>query len=87
MHINREIAISKNLRNPDLDRFSFGVEYLMDCLHALQAAKGDLLTVGVVGYPKVGRHAVIHTLCNTSSTFGADTRSNDMLNDVGHINQ
>ena len=82
MHINREIAISKNLHNTDFDRFSFGIDYLMECLHALQTAKGDLLTVGVVGYPKVGRHTIIRNICDTSATFGADSRSNDALNDV-----
>ena len=29
------------------DRFSFGIDYLMECLHALQTAKGDLLTVSL----------------------------------------
>ena len=61
-HQNREIAISRNAHNTELDCFSFGVDYLMKCLRALQKQKGEVMSVGVIGYPKVGP-----PLCNQSN--------------------
>ena len=81
-HQNREIAISRNLHNTELNCFSFGVEYLMDCLRSLQKQKGDVMSVGVIGYPKVGRHSVIKTICDASPLYQADRQNYDDLNAV-----
>ena len=81
-HQNREIAISRNAHNTELDCFSFGVDYLMKCLRALQKQKGEVMSVGVIGYPKVGRHSVIKAICDASSLYQVDRQNYDDLNAV-----
>ena len=46
-----------------------------------------MLTVGVIGYPKVGRHEVIKTLCESSYCYQADRQTYDDLNQLRRIDQ
>lgn len=46
-----------------------------------------MISVGVIGYPKVGRHSVIHTLCENSPCYQADRQSYDELNQLRRIDQ
>ncbi|KAK8790446.1 hypothetical protein WA171_001969, partial [Blastocystis sp. BT1] len=86
-HQNREIAISRNAHNTELDCFSFGVDYLMKCLRALQKQKGEVMSVGVIGYPKVGRHSVIKAICDASSLYQVDRQNYDDLNALRRIDE
>lgn len=40
------------------------------------------MSVGVIGYPKVGRHSVIKTICDASPLYQADRQNYDDLNAV-----
>ena len=44
-----------------------------------------MITVGVLGYPKVGRHSVIQTICQNSSCYQADRQAYDDLNQLRRI--
>lgn len=56
-------------------------------LQSIQKQRGEMISVGVVGYPKVGRHSVIHTLCESSPYYQADRQSYDELNQLRRIDQ
>ena len=60
---NRSLGITKNPRDTEYLNYDFGNDYLLTCLRNLQQSRGEVLSVGVVGYPRVGRHSVIETLC------------------------
>lgn len=81
----RSLGITKNPRDTDYLNYDFGTNYLMDCLRNLQHSRGEMISVGVVGYPRVGRHAVISTLCEHSPMFQSDRQTHADLNRLRRI--
>ena len=82
-HAPRATAITWSRPESPLDRFTFGAESLLGSLRSLQAKKGGPLTVGVVGFPKVGRSQLIARLCESSPLFMSDSQNSAELNAVG----
>lgn len=79
---SRATAITRSRTESAVDGFTFGAEPLLASLRSLQA-KGGPLTVGVVGFPKVGREQLIAHLCEASPLFQSDARNSAELNSVG----
>ena len=80
---SRATAITRSRTESAVDGFTFGAEPLLASLRSLQAKKGGPLTVGVVGFPKVGREQLIAHLCEASPLFQSDARNSAELNSVG----
>ena len=80
---SRATAITRSRTESAVDGFTFGAEPLLASLRSLQAKKGGSLTVGVVGFPKVGREQLIAHLCEASPLFQSDARNSAELNSVG----
>ena len=84
---SRSLGITKNQRDAEYTKYDFGNEYLMQCLRSLQQSRGELISVGVVGYPRVGRHSVINTICERSPLFQSDRQTYDELNQLRRIDE
>ena len=82
-HAPRATAITHSRQETAVDGFTFGAESLLASLRSLQQKKGGPLTVGVVGFPKVGRSQLIARLCESSPLFQSDGRNSAELNAVG----
>ena len=83
----RYMQITETPRDTSSATFSFGPDYLMKLLQSLQQQQNEILTVGVIGYPKVGRHELIKTLCEHSYCYQADRQTYDDLNQLRRIDQ
>ncbi|KAK8830508.1 hypothetical protein WA577_004240 [Blastocystis sp. JDR] len=84
---NRSLGITKNPRDTEYLNYDFGNDYLLTCLRNLQQSRGEVLSVGVVGYPRVGRHSVIETLCKRSPLFQSDRQTYEGLNKLRRIDE
>ena len=84
---NRSRGITKNPRDSEYLNYDFGNDYLLTCLRNLQQFRGEVLSVGVVGYPRVGRHSVIETLCKRSPLFQSDRQTYEGLNKLRRIDE
>ena len=83
---SRATAITRSRTESAVDGFTFGAEPLLASLRSLQAKKGGPLTVGVVGFPKVGREQLIahnRTIEEIRQIIQSDARNSAELNSVG----